>query len=532
MKKKLLSLLLCGLLAATTVSFAACKKAVPDTEDYLQIFCTDAGYGTQWCVDMIEAFKEEDWVKEKYPNLQIPAPTLNDNQSYASNQLSSGAKVNTYDLLFGMKCNDFAGPNGQLLDLTDVLYNSTVPGENVTYKEKMNDSYVDSNRYIDVTGALDDSYYMTSWAGGMNSIIYNASIFEEKGYAVPNTTKELEALCAKYKQDTNGGGYCFIQSNGDDYWMYLFPIWWAQYEGIDNYLDFWNGISGGRYSTDIFNQMGRQYSLGVYQDLLAYSKAYVDLQSAVQGFMPVQTMFLQGQALMHVNGDWFSSEMQTMMDSIKAQGGVVPELKTMRLPIISALGTKLGITDEELSAAVSYVDKTAGGESVEKPALNSSKNITTDEVISTVREARGIVHSVGTGHTAVIPSYATAKNAAVDFLRFMATDKGLEIYMRATGGAALPFDFDLSDSLYNELTSLHKSKMDYFQSSLDIYTLPSDTIFPLARFGDLKPFVNARYYSNFTAQNVAKTPEDYMKETKDAWTDKKFADALNAAGLS
>ena len=528
-KLRIGAIMLCGMVGASALALSACRTRIPDTEDSLEIYCWDAGYGVQWCLDLIDLFKEQDWVKEKYPNLEV-YPVTNDTETFASSRLSAGSRVNTCDLLFGSQLYGFAGPGGALLDLTDAVYNEKVPGEEILYKDKMNASYRASNQYIDATGRATEQYYMLSWAGGMDSIIYNETIFDELGYEVPNTTDELIALCAAYKANSAHNGYSFIQSKGDDYWQYLFPIWWAQYEGIDEYLNFWNGISGGRYSPSIFDQKGREYSLGVYESLLKYEKGYVNPVGFSQTFMVAQTSFLKGEALMHVNGDWFSSEMNTIMGQIQN----VDTFKTMRMPIISKLGEKLGITDSELSAIVSYVDKVAAGEAETQPSFTSTRGLSAEQVIGAVREARTIVHSIGPAHTAVIPSYATAKAPAVDFLRFMGTDIALNAYTKATFGASLPMNYTVDAALYNQLSSAQQSRIDYFQSGLNIYVLPATQSFPLARFGGLDAFVTQNYYSVFSAQGNSKTPADYMSETKTAWTQNnnaKFNEALNAAGL-
>lgn len=525
-KLRSVALLVGGAVCAATLGMAACGPKIPDTADALEIYCWDAGYGVQWCTDIIAIFKEQDWVKEKYPNLEVYFAS-NDTETFASSKLSAGSRANSYDLLFGSQLYGYAGPNGSLLDLTDVVYNAQVPGETVLYKDKMNKSYRASNKYFDTTNQGTEKYYMLSWAGGMDSIIYNETFFDELGYSVPNTTDELAALCASYKANSAHNGYSFIQSRGDDYWQYLFPIWWAQYEGIDNYLNFWNGIVNDAYSTAIFDQKGREYSLGVYENLLKYNKGYVNPAGFTQTFMVAQTNFLRGESLMHVNGDWFSSEMRTIMGEV--DNGYV--FKTMRMPIVSALGEKLGITDAELSAIVSYVDAVAAGESATEPAFTSTKGYSTEKVVGAVREARTIVHSIGPAHTAVVPSYATAKDAAVDFLRFMGTDVALNAYTKATYGASLPMDYTVDATLYSQLSTAQQSRIDYFQSGLDIYVLPAPQAFPLARYGGLDAFVTQNYFSTFYADGNSKTPADYMRETKNAWTESKFQEALNAAGL-
>ena len=75
-----------------------CAKKVPDTEDTLEIYIQELGYGKQWLYDAIELFKQEDWVKEKYPNLNIPEPNYNASYGYGNTLIKSG--TTTTDLIF------------------------------------------------------------------------------------------------------------------------------------------------------------------------------------------------------------------------------------------------------------------------------------------------------------------------------------------------------------------------------------------------------------------------------------------------
>ena len=232
--------------------------------------------------------------------------------------------------------------------------------------------------------------------------------------------------------DKYNEGFSLVQAkDAMGYTKYLFPIWWAQYEGVQGYENFYNGINNNTYSIRIFEQKGREYALEVFEALLDYDKGYLNPESKNQKFVIAQSMFLDGESLMHVNGDWFINEMK---DVIARKGDKAPSIKTMPLPIISKLGEKLGITDAELSALVAYVDKLNAGETATAPAFTSETGYTQEEVVEAVMEARGIVHSVGANCHSVIPNYAKGKEVAVDFLRFMATDEVLEAYMRTTDG--------------------------------------------------------------------------------------------------
>lgn len=529
MFKKIASFALAATVGLSVAAFGGCKPKAPDTEETLEVYCMKAGYGSEWCESMLELFQQQDWVKEKYPNLNV-VYSSNDIQNFAESKLNSGRKANTVDLLFGATLQSFAGPGGEIADLTDLVYNTQVPGENVTFKDKCNSSYNDSNRYIDVTDLDGDPrWYTVSWCGGMNTFIYNETMLNQYKIKVPNTTNEMLTAFATLKSN---GKYSLIQSKDADYFSYLFPVWWAQYEGITEYLNFWNGISGNRYSVNIFNQKGREKSLEVYRDFLNYSKGYLALSSFTGEFMEQQTLFLKGGAAFHVNGDWFDNEMRAISEELKKESGKLDVFKTMKMPIVSALGEKLGITDAQLSAIVDYVD----GAVEAKPEFASTTDYSEDEVIAAVREARSIVSTIGPNHTAVIPDYANGKEVAADFLRFMATDIALEDYIRVTGGASLPFDYNLKEkniALYNQIGTLQQSRHDYFDSDkYDIYSLPSNDAFPLARYGGLKAFVTETYYTTFSANNNKKTPHDFMQETLNAWTQSKWENACSKAGIA
>lgn len=523
--KKLITAMSSIFMAGLALTTAGCGGGGSTAGDIntLEIFCVDAGYGVEWVDDMVALFKQQAWVQEKYPELVVTVSS-NDDQTFAQSRLDAGAKANSLDLLFGMNMWGYAGEGSNALDLTEVVYNQKVPGEDVLYKDKLDASYLASNTYVK-TGS-NQAYYTASWVGGMASILYNEDLYQANGYTVPNTTDELIQVCADYKAK---GHYSFIQSfDAPNYFDYLFYVWWGQYEGIEGYNNFFNGIDNDTYSSRIFNQKGREYALEVFEALLDYDKGYLNPKSTTQKFVIAQTSFIEGEALMHLNGDWFSSE---MADIMALKGANAPKIKTMRVPIVSKLGEKLGITDAELSAAVDYVDALGEGETPQMPAFHSTKSYSAEKIIATVKEARSVVYSIGASHQAIIPNYALAKDIAVDFIRFMATDIALESYTKATCGSNLPFNYEVPKAVYDTLPLAQQSRIDYFANKNGVYTLIAPQYFPLVRYGGLTPFVDEQYYTTFSVSGNTKTAADFMKETKDAWTEQKFSNALGSAGL-
>ena len=555
---KIMSTVMALALGVTTMAgLAGCNKQPPDTADALDIYILHKGNGVQWCYDMKDAFIEQEWVKEKYPNLTINPIVTNDIETYASGQLNAGAGRNRFDLMFVHLNGQIYAAQGMLEDLTESVYNSEVPGEpGVKYIDKHNDSYTFINRYLDTTdktGTKPAKYYQTTWNHGMNSFVYNETLLKGLGFDVPNTTDEFLAICEavlnRTDAEANASVYKHkytIRQAENGYWDYTFPIFWAQYEGIEEYTNFWNGLSDGETSNAIFKQKGILKSLEFMEEALDYNTGYFYQGSRNDDFMAGQTSFLMGQGIFHANGDWFDNEMRSVIKGIQ-EGGVDNEnpdaknyvFKIMRTPIISALGEELGIDDKTLSAIVEYVDDETG--TVAEPEFVSTKSgekYTKEAIIARVTEARSVVHSLGIKHAAVIPEYAKCKGPAIDFLRFMATDEAQEIYMRATGGSCLPFEYNVKEEnpdLYNDMTPFHQAKLDYFcASKFDVYTLPDGTYgpFPLAQYGGLAATTTAKYYDTFSVADKKKTAKQIVEDTIAYWTDDKFNEALATAGLA
>jgi hypothetical protein len=97
-----------------------------------------------------------------------------------------------------------------------------------------------------------------------------------------------------------------------------------------------------------------------------------------------------------------------------------------------------------------------------------------------VKEARCIVttrYSSG----ARIPSYAAAKEVAIDFLRFGATDIAQEALMKKAYGLARPFQYDYTKNteVYNAISDTNKSKLDmYYSTTLPMVSTPHKENFP------------------------------------------------------
>lgn len=512
-----------------------------DTEQTLQIYVFDQGYGTQWCTDIAEEFKKQDWVKSAYPNLVIDIDT-NDVAGFAKQQLDIGSKKNNYDLLFGAALSDFAGGT-EILNLTESVYNKNLPGENVTYGDKLKDSVKTSFVYHDITVADPiDEYYMVPFQGGQTGILYNADKLASFNIEAPRTTDELYQAMVKIKEK---GEYPIIQSDDAPYWTkHMMQVWWAQYEGVEGYNNFYEGevIVDGfeQKSKGIFEQKGRLESLKVFEKLL---KSTNDKSSTTENFihdssfgsntfMVQQSAFLTGTGTFHVNGDWFDDEMKEMKASLIKGGQTVYTIKMLRTPIVSSIINNCPdssiANDAELSALIKAID-------ANKTELKGEGYEVTQADFDKILEARFIVDGTNAGVGGVIPSYAKGKDIAVDFVRFMGTDIGLGAYAKATLGATLDFEYNLMEadqSVYDSVSPLNRERIAYFNSPIkEIQILRTPSSFPLNKYGNVTPFVKTSYFEVFSTIGNTETPEDYFEDTKANWTDAIWGNALKNAGL-
>ena len=541
-------------ISACGAGLIGCTRTI-DHDQFLEIYCLDVGYGYQWAEVLLEDFKQQDWVKEKYPNIDGKV-RHNDQFTYVAETIGAGPNGNSADImftdtvyaLFSEKYNGVSVAE----DLTQGVYKQTVPGESRTYEDKMLDTYLSINMDPD----SDNAYRSVNWQAGMISILYNADLFELLGLKVPNTTDELIQI-AKDVKAMNGENpnyqnppnieaqkgprdYAFTSSPKVDYWRYVFPVWWAQYEGLTEYTNFFRGIVDNTMSRKIFEQQGRLESLTVMDTLLSGDNGYFDPYRNNYEFMQAQTNFLTGDGLMMVCGDWFDREMHILDEGYKEQG-IDYDLRMMRMPVISAivdktpsivaLAEKQGKTpDQILSDVIAQIDAGATSyEGVEQADFNK------------VYEARCMMYTIGPKHGGIIPSYATAKDVAMDFLLYMATDRANQLYAEATYGASLPFEYNLQEKApeyYETISSIQKDRISYVNASYPaLQPLPDENTFPLVYYGGMSTLISlgSYGYETFMSRRSEGGPRatgmDLYYDDIEYWTEARWQSLRANAGM-
>ncbi len=546
--KKLLTVFLAAALALTIVG---CAPKVRDDDQFLEIYVLDVGYGKDWCDAIADEFKKQDWVKEKYPNLDIGIQ-FNDIVSYGASKVEGGPAANSIDLIFDEQGSTMADKylNGERIvcDLTEVVFNQKVPGEDVYYKDKMLPSIRDSSRYLAAgyTGEEEAQYFYAPWYIGMAGINYNEEILDAFNLEVPLTTDQWLDSMEVIKQ-ANGSNpaypytYSLLQSkDAPNYCEYLMPVWWAQYSGSDEYANFYSGIVNGRRSKDIFKNMGRLYNLEVMEEAFRYDNGYLSPSSFQQDYMITQTQVISGEAVYYICGDWFDREMIGVREEMEEANRTVYNTKMMRTPIVSAIVEKTpsivsvaendGDPDTDADDILAEVVK-----AVDANDYSQAPEGVTETDYETIADARRVTMALGSFSSAYVPSYATAKDIAFDFLLFMATDIAQDAYIRATNGASLPFTYNVKEKnpeLFESISPYQQVRQEYFISeSLPLDILPMPNMFPLARYGGVGAYTWSNIYTTFSASGNTRHAQDFYDATIANWTDQKWREALAAAAL-
>lgn len=496
MRKKYLMrtviLALCTAFCLTGIT--ACKQEDPASTLYIDI--SNAGYGIDWLNPLVELFEAD------HPGITVKVRDVVKNDSnYMAKCLSGVADTDLFFLETSVLKNVETPVNANgvrydhpFMDLTDLFHNEIIPGEDQTIAEKMRPEYLAFN-------TIDGKNYTFPWIESMMGFVMNKNVYKESWGKLPNTTDKLFEFCDKVKAD----GYSpFIYSINDPYYLDIYDLWMTQYHGMENMAKFYEGYAlsgryeGERYIPQMFLDDGLYAALEVLNRLVNYDNGYQDRLSYTLSFTAAQNSFLEtdSKILFIATGTWMQREMEMNYDPEEINAEFV------RMPVVSALGVKLGISDDILSQIIDYAD----GNAAEPPSFTSTKGLDSEDVIAEVVAARKIVPSNHL-HAAFIPSYSTKGDLAKEFILLMASDRGIRAMLEEEQMKP-PMKFDTLNSGI-ELSDFMKS----------VYRLADESVFDIQAQGDLfrkggLALVNNQGY--FTKAMGAANPDD-RKDAEDIY---------------
>ena len=311
MKFKKLSMILSALMVATL--FAGCgsstsskegetdeEAATSATEEtVLKIAALDGGRGVEHWNKLAEKFEES------HEGVTVELTAASNLEEIIRPQIQGG---NVPDLIYLATGRPEALTetfiNEQALhDLTNVM-NMTVPGEDVTVKDKILPGFLETSSTAPYG---DGKVYLAPLFYSPTGLFYNKGLFEEKGYEVPKTWDEFFALGDKAKSE---GIFLFAYPTAG-YFDSVMPAMLAASGGIEAFNKAMN-YEEGFWTSDDATRV-----LEIIAKLKDYTEPSVVANANGDNFKKNQQLILDNKALFIPNGDWLPSEME---DAPRADG--------------------------------------------------------------------------------------------------------------------------------------------------------------------------------------------------------------------
>ncbi len=446
MKKNAIRILAILLIAVMLLpSLVGCGKKGAVDKNALVVTVARLGYGDQWLYDLAKAYEAKTGTK-----VQVFSKIGDSGLGAIRTEMES--KASETDIFFTRAGEYFktiykggvniGGTNYacEYADLTDVWNSKADSSESVTIKEKMDPAFEEFHN-------MDGKYYGMPWANGIMGIVRNNKVWNSLGLTdadLPLTTDEMFALADRVKAQ---GVAPFIYSLESEYYSTLAPLWFAQYEGSESMSYFYNGLDPvGEKSSNLYAFQGQEEALKIIDRLVDDSNGYHHRTSVSASFTDMQSTFLLDHALFCVNGTWLENEMGSGYKDVS--------IEYIKTPVISSIIDRLDTVSDDatLSAVIKYVD--GNGELPEGVS---------EEDVEIVRDARNNSYiRNGFDHIALVPAYTNKLDEAKDFLRFMYSDEGMNIYYKATTGNQLPLKITSSYDSSVKLSDFRKNANDIF----------------------------------------------------------------------
>lgn len=502
-----------ALSAVTALSFAACAERSEGGGDggkggLIRVQYHVGGFGDQWLKDIAADYKKATGVTVKL----VP--------SYSNGEIQSllNSKQQTNDILLPLLGVWQAQDAGLLEDLTSV-YEAVPDGETQKIKDKMNPNLRD---YMQ---ADDGKWYQLNGANSVSTLCYNADTLDkflgeegsENGWKVPNTTTEFVALCDRLKE--KDGVYALTTSSQINYFYdYLGMIWWAQYEGVESFNNYFVGKyrdADGKWQTgkQINDAPGRKISLEMCAKLLDSRKGYIHDDVKDMGYSEAQlTLCAQGfgknsaEAAFMVTGDWFENEMLPYLTQ-KPQ-----DIRMMRPPVLSDIVNKLEDvkSDELLSKVIDAVD--AGKTSYEGVCK---------EDFELIKNARLMAYTATPNYPVCVPSYRPAKQKelAKDFLVYLCSEHAQAIYAKAMNGLTMSYGYKVN---VEDASPFVRSRIELFGN--DMIPVFGNPASPMVYRGGLSCFpgsntLDADFIDGADPANIMKLSGEYIDKSWNTYMD-------------
>ena len=185
--------------------------------------------------------------------------------------------------------------DNNLTELTDVL-DMTVPGEEVTVGEKILPGFTE-NTIVNPYG--DGKTYLMPMFYGPCRLFYNAGLFEEKGWEVPETWDEMWELGDKAQAEA----IALFTYPTTGYFDAFFYALLHEAMGEENFT------KALKYEEGIWDTPEAQQVFDIIAKLASYTEKTTPANANDNDFQKNQQMILDNKALFMPNGNWVIGEM-------------------------------------------------------------------------------------------------------------------------------------------------------------------------------------------------------------------------------
>ena len=483
-KKKIVTIGLAVLMVCSSVSLIGCggKSKKSGGEKVIEIAYWNSGLGAKWLEAEIAAFEA------KYPEYEVKyTATASETAVVAGFRQED---TDTTDLYMALKQYD----TDYLEPLDDVL-DSKAEGDSKTLREKIDPSY------LKLEETADGKVNQLTYGGGALGFVYNKEQFQKAGITtLPRTTDELAIACDQLLEE-DITPICHFAGGG--YWRFMAEAWFMQYEGLDYYLNHFYACkdeNGNSPSKEVFTKEDGRYAVVKACEKIITPDSVL-LGSNTNDHVTAQTMFLQGEAAIMINGAWLSNEMSSAGDT--------DNFEVMKTPVISTIIDKLTSVKKEsdLRKLITAIDAVTDGEK-DISDYKDGENYNVDGLSVTaadwdyVSNARNTTPGNFSGEDMYIPNYSDAKEGAKKFIAFLYSDEGYRIYTEQTH-MTLPLNLCEGEIDSSKWNSFEKSFLDLqnkTQQTATEYIMSKHKIFAE---GGAASFANYSFYDKLCSNNVS-----------------------------
>ena len=429
-------------------SVASDASIIPDdgTNKTVKVKLYKAGWGEEWLKAMISAF-ENTYSAEGYKVEIVESsatvistteqelllgPAKNDVDIYFSGQTSIPTVLSRTKKVLKSDATPLLYSFDNILDEPCIGANKLPEKE--TLRSRMFGGYDAYSKYHGEMTQWDGQTFELSWANNAVGLFVNPRVLAKYSLDVPLTSDEfiadLKTISAK-SASTGVYPYAWAGNNAPGYWQYLYLSWFGQASGVDGFNK-WVSLNNDNVANgyEVYQDQGILAALNGMHDTLNLN--YSENGAANMTHLEMQDRFLTDKAAFVVDGDWLLNEMS--QDYLSEAKGV----EMMKTPILSSIGTEIGVTDADLHTIVKGIDD---GE--DDATIKGKVSALTDTGLARVRAARHVYASIGIDHQVLVPSYSDALTAASYFLRFMFSADGCRIF-HANARGTLPFSYEQS----------------------------------------------------------------------------------------